>query len=61
MHDFNENWRKIDAYLNWPDIAGRFTIGCTNANGETLLQLCALNGLSIIKLCYAGKSTSRYT
>ena len=44
-----------DAYLNWPDIAVRFTIGCANASSEKLLQFCAMIDLSIINTLYKHK------
>jgi hypothetical protein len=54
LGDFNA---KIghDAYINWPDIAGRFTIGSANASGETLLQFCAMNDLGIMNTFYQHK------
>ena len=44
------------AYLNWPEIASRFSIGSANASGEILLQFCAMNDLSIMNTFYQHKN-----
>ena len=54
LGDFNA---KIgyDAYLNWPAVSGRFTIGNGNVSGELLLQFCAMNNLRIMNTFYQHK------
>ena len=51
LGDFNAKVGQ-QSYEVWPRIAGRFSIGNKNSNGEKLLQFCAINQFSIINTLY---------
>ena len=54
LGDFNA---KIgtEAYKNWEEVCGKFSIGDINESGEKLLQFCALNKLCVTNTLYKHK------
>ena len=54
MGDFNARIGN-KAYLNWPEVAGRFGTGDINPRGQNLLQLCAINDLVITNTLFKHK------
>ena len=52
--DFNAIVGK-HSYVNWPETAGRYSIGTRNIRGERLLQFCAINNLKIVNTLYKHK------
>ena len=48
MEDFNA---KVGGacHKNWPSVGGKFGVGNGNERGEKMLQLCAINNLSVVK------------
>ena len=48
-------WVGKHSYVNWPETAGRYSIGTRNIRGERLLQFCAINNLKIVNTLYKHK------
>jgi exonuclease III len=54
LGDFNAKVGR-KAYENWPEVAGKYSIGKGNDSGEKLLQFSAINSLAIMNTVYKHK------